>query len=246
MSHAAAHKPGAKLAFLDRLIESGEWARLSLAARAVLPVLLRYAKSDTGECWPSIIRLGIEAGVCHDSAVKAVAELRKAGIVGVRKEGGRNVYRLCRPDASRVEAGKRDLERRVQEAMGRDAARQKGRRAGEGGASVGPVDGHDTGRPSVSAVESVGPVPACPSVSSPASVGPVDGNPLEPVHEPRRTPRESIMGEPGQRGESRGRELRGMKPAHEQVRELRRAEAARAALGASTEAATGTERRAAV
>jgi hypothetical protein len=82
---------------LNHLIDSGLWARLSDASRAVLPVYARHANRD-GLAWPSVDSLIAASGMKRSACYAAIAELRRLGLLILEAEGGRrqtSTYRVA-------------------------------------------------------------------------------------------------------------------------------------------------------
>lgn len=82
--------------FYHDIIVSSTWAKLSLAAKAVYPVIARYTNHKTGESFPSLSTISKYAGLHRESVVNAINDLINAGLIIKRKGGGRisNVYQL--------------------------------------------------------------------------------------------------------------------------------------------------------
>ena len=79
------------------LVESGLWAQLSLAAKAVYVVLAKHA-DDTWLTWPSVPKIAELAGLKTAGTYKGVAELEKRKLL-VRQRAYRRkaMYRLVEP-----------------------------------------------------------------------------------------------------------------------------------------------------
>lgn len=62
------------------MFDDGRWADLSCAAKAVLPVLTRFANKD-GICWPSTAKIAALAGIHRGHLHRAIKELVEAGLI---------------------------------------------------------------------------------------------------------------------------------------------------------------------
>jgi len=77
------------------LIRNGTWARLSLAGKALYPVIKAHANHKSGEAFPSIDTLEKYSGMAKQSVVKALKELEAEGLlVKSTSVGKHNNYSL--------------------------------------------------------------------------------------------------------------------------------------------------------
>lgn len=77
-----------------RLISSGDWAQISLAAKAVLPVIGVFA-NRTGIAWPGLKTICRLSGYKkHETVQKGIKSLEQTGLLVKKKRGRHNVYSL--------------------------------------------------------------------------------------------------------------------------------------------------------
>jgi hypothetical protein len=83
--------------FFKTVIKDGTWAKMSLAAKAVYPVIKSYANSKTGAAFPSLDTLVKMSGTSTPSVLKALkelAELKMIALAEKKKPGKPCVYSL--------------------------------------------------------------------------------------------------------------------------------------------------------
>ena len=79
-----------------RLISSGDWARITPAARAVLAVIGVFA-NRSGKAWPGLERICSLSGYRkHETVQGGIKSLQESGLVVKKKMGRHNVYLLTK------------------------------------------------------------------------------------------------------------------------------------------------------
>lgn len=66
---------------INAMIDSGKWASLSDAGRAVWLVLAKRADNATGRCWPSINSIARDSGKGRTQTYAAIRELETCGLI---------------------------------------------------------------------------------------------------------------------------------------------------------------------
>ena len=82
--------------FFHNIIDSGAWAKWSPKAKAVYPVLLRWAKYDSRKALPTIPTIAKLSGVSRDSVTEGTKEIICSGYLSKKRGnstiGFRNIY----------------------------------------------------------------------------------------------------------------------------------------------------------
>ena len=81
--------------FFKTIINTGTWARMSLAAGKLYPVLKSYANSENGAAFPSYETLSEMSGLSLQSVSKALKELASLDLIEAKRiVGKKTVYAL--------------------------------------------------------------------------------------------------------------------------------------------------------
>ena len=81
--------------FFRTIIKNDTWAKMSLASKALYPVVKSYANSDNGAAFPSYETLVAKSGLSQPSVTKALSELAELGLITAKKAvGKKTVYSL--------------------------------------------------------------------------------------------------------------------------------------------------------
>lgn len=81
--------------FFRTIIKNGTWAKMSLAAKALYPVVKSYAASKNGASFPSYDTLVEKSGISSRSVSKALEELTNIGMLTATKTvGKKTIYAL--------------------------------------------------------------------------------------------------------------------------------------------------------
>ena len=81
--------------FFRTMIRSGTWGKMSLAAKAIYPVIKSYSAAENGAAFPSIDTLGTQAGLSKNSVTKALKELVELELLTAKLIPGKpSVYRV--------------------------------------------------------------------------------------------------------------------------------------------------------
>ena len=82
--------------FYCDIIETQTWAKLSLAAKAIYPVIAKYTNIKTQQSFPSLKTIEKWAGLAREAVVKGIKELVNNGLIIKKSGGGRisNLYQL--------------------------------------------------------------------------------------------------------------------------------------------------------
>ena len=75
--------------FFRTMIRNGTWAKMSLAAKAIYPVIKSYAASDNGAAFPSYETLMSQAGIARQSVSNALKELADLGLISAKVTAGK-------------------------------------------------------------------------------------------------------------------------------------------------------------
>lgn len=81
--------------FFRTIIQNDTWAKMSLAAKALYPVVKSYANSENGAAFPSYDTLAAKSGLSLPSVAKSLNELADLGMVtAVKSRGKKTVYSI--------------------------------------------------------------------------------------------------------------------------------------------------------
>ena len=81
--------------FFRTMIQNDTWAKMSLAAKAIYPVIKSYCNSENGAAFPSYETLSAKAGLSRQSVTKALEELVGLSMITAKKSAGKStVYSL--------------------------------------------------------------------------------------------------------------------------------------------------------
>ena len=81
--------------FFRTIIQNNTWAKMSMASKAVYPVIKSYCNSDNGSAFPSYDTLVEKAGISRKTVTVALKELVELGLLTEKKTKGRvTIYSL--------------------------------------------------------------------------------------------------------------------------------------------------------
>lgn len=81
--------------FFRQIIQNETWAKMSLAASKLYPVIKSYCNSDNGAAFPSYITLQEKSGLSKASITTALKELVKLDLLTEKKSQGKStIYKL--------------------------------------------------------------------------------------------------------------------------------------------------------